>query len=457
MSRNPEYQFIETNTDELVSSMIALYEKLTQVTVRQASPERLFISWVANVILQQQMLINYVGNQNIPSRADGENLDALAEYYYTHVRPEAKSAVCTERFYISEPQKRKILIPKGTRVTDYSGDLIWETEDDAYVAVGNTYVDVSIRCQSLGTIGNGYSRDQINTFVDLYDYCDRCTNITVSGSGADRADDDEFYELLRASMDAFSVAGSEGAYIYHAKSVSTEIADVKAVQPTEIYQYDVPIYENDGKKYLFLGGETLLPSTLDIFNESGTAGAVGRDFTYEYADGLLTVSIMEGSVFDTSTVATMRIEKVGAGEVEIYVLMNDGSVAGEEVKNAVLEACSSETVRPLTDHVEVKDPIVHPYNINVTYYIPRSSLGNSAIIQRDVTEAIDKYREWQSAKLGRDINPSKLIDMMMSTGIKRVEVSEPAYTTLSDGSRGKVPEIAQAIHVNIINGGIEEE
>lgn len=457
MSRNPEYQFIETNVDALVSSMIALYEEITKVTVRQASPEKLFISWVANVILQQQMLINYTGNQNIPSRADGKNLDALAEYYYTHTRPEAKAAVCTERFHISEAQARPILIPKGTRVTDYSESLVWETEDDAYIEPGETYIDVSVRCQTVGVIGNGYTPGQINTFVDLYDYCASCENITVSDSGADRADDEEFYELLRASMDAFSTAGSEGSYIYHAKSVSVEIADVKAVRPTEMHQYDALLYERDGVKYLFFGGETLLPETLVLTSSDGAVGMAGRDFSYSYFDGLLTVELLSGGIFSDSPSITARVEKVGAGEVEIYILMDDGSIAGDEVKNAVLEACSAETVRPLTDHVEVKDPTVHGYNIDVTYYIPRASSGNSAAIQRKVSAAVEDYKTWQSAKLGRDINPSKLTDMMMSTGIKRVVIREPVYTVLNDGSLGKVPEIAAVGSVTIVNGGVEEE
>lgn len=457
MSRNPEYQFVATNVDELISSMIALYESITKTTVRQASPERLFIQWAANVILHQQMLINYTGNQNIPSRAVGENLDALGELFYAHERPEAKSAVCTERFYISAAQERPVLIPKGTRVTDTAEELVWETEDDAYIPAGDVYIDVPIRCQAAGVIGNGYAAGQINTFVDLYDYCSSCSNVTVSGGGADRADDEEFYELLRASQEAYSTAGSEGSYVYHAKSVSTEITDVKAVRPTEMHRYDAPIYEREGVKYLFFGGETLLPETLVLESDGGAVGELGRDYSYEYSDGLLVIALLAGGIFADAQAVGARIEKVGAGEVEIYVLMDDGSIAGEEIKNAVLEACSAETVRPLTDHVEMKDPEVHGYSIDVTYYIPRGSLGNSAAIQAKVAAAVDDFVSWQAAKLGRDINPSKLTDMMMSTGIKRVEIREPVYTVLSDGSLGKVPELASVSEINIINGGVEEE
>ena len=77
MSRNTQYQFVSTDTAALVSSLVAGYEKITGVSVQPASPEKLFIQWVADIIVQERVLNNYTGNQNIPSRAEGENLDAL--------------------------------------------------------------------------------------------------------------------------------------------------------------------------------------------------------------------------------------------------------------------------------------------------------------------------------------------------------------------------------------------
>ena len=108
-----DYAFIETDTTALVTAMIAAYEKMTGVTVQPASPERLFILWVADIIVQTRVAINYAANQNIPSRAVGENLDALAELFYTQLRPSAKAATCTVRFSISEAQESAILIPAG--------------------------------------------------------------------------------------------------------------------------------------------------------------------------------------------------------------------------------------------------------------------------------------------------------------------------------------------------------
>ena len=111
--RNTGYQFVSTDTEAVESLLISIYEKITGVSVKPASPEKLFIQFVAAVVIQERGLNNYTGNQNIPSRAEGENLDALAELFYVTQRPAAQAAVCTERFHISEAQTTAILIPSG--------------------------------------------------------------------------------------------------------------------------------------------------------------------------------------------------------------------------------------------------------------------------------------------------------------------------------------------------------
>lgn len=376
--RNTGYQFVSTDTEEVEALLISIYEKITGISVKPASPEKLFIQFVAAVVIQERGLNNYTGNQNIPSRAEGENLDALAELFYVTQRPAAQAAVCTERFHISEAQTSAVLIPAGTRVTDSSGTLTWETVADTYVEIGATYADVQIRCQTAGAVGNGYAAGQINTFVDLFDYCDTCENLTASDDGADEATDDEFYELMRASQDAFSTAGAKGGYIYFAKQVSTEIADVVANSPS-------------------------------------------------------------------------------AGAVDLYVLMNDGTIASTELKNAVLAACNDDAVRPLTDQVSVKDPQTSKYNITFTYYVPKDSALSSAEIQAAVDSAVSEYVAWQCGKLGRDINPSVLIGKLMQTGIKRVDLTSPAFTVLRDGSDDTVPQVAAVGTITATNGGYEDE
>ncbi len=378
MSRNTEHQFILTDTDSIISIAVAMYETLTGTVVHPASPEMQFIRWVCNIIIQERVLNNYTGNQNIPSRAEGKNLDALAELTYLRERPDSKAATCKMLFSISEAQDTAILIPAGTRITDANGTLTWETIEDIYVPIGETSVETQARCQTVGVTGNGYAAGQINALVDLYDYYSKCKNITASEGGADRATDDEYYELIRASMDAFSCAGARGGYIYWAKQVSTEIVDVMANSPFP-------------------------------------------------------------------------------GEVKIYVLMEGGTLAGEEMKNKVLAACSEDTKRPLTDHVCVEDAEVVPFDINFTYYLQTGRTKSAAEVAAAVNEAVEQYKEWQCAKLGRDINPDELREYLYHTGIKRIELISPTFTALRDGRDKKVPQVARVGTITITNGGYEDE
>lgn len=458
MSRNTEYQFVETDAQEVVNYLIAAYEKLTGVSVLPASPEKLFIQWAANIIIHERALTNYAGNQNIPSRAEGSNLDALGELFYLQERPDSKPAYCTERFEISEAQTFAILIPKGTRVTDASNSLVWETIADAYVAAGDTYADVRIRCQTSGTVGNGYAVGQLNVIVDVFDYYTACSNITESDDGSEAADDDEFYELMRESMDAYSTAGSAGSYVYHAKSVSTEIADVKAIRPDVVTDAVLDLYTLNDKKYAFYGGDTIDLSTLKVWAAgTSTLGTAGVDYTATFENNLLTIAITSDGALKDATQVSISLEKDGAGHVDIYVLMDDGTIATTEMKQAVLAACSPDEVRPLADYVSVKDPSIVEYDIDFTYYIPSDTTLSSAAIQEAVEAAVDEYVSWQSAKLGRDINPDKLRDLLFHTGIKRIVLRAPSYTVLNGGSNNTVPQIAKLDGKSVTNGGYEDE
>lgn len=374
--RNPEYQFTETSPEALEAQLVQDYESFSGLAVRPGSPERVIIQWVASILAHERVLMNYTGNQNIPSRADGENLDALAQLMYLPKRPQAAVAVCTQRFYISEPQQSAILVPKGTRVTS-SGGPVWETAEDVYVNIGETYADVQSRCQTPGKAGNGYTPGQLNTLIDIYDYYLKTENITQSDGGADEASDGEFYELMRASMDAYSCAGAKGSYEYFAKQVSTEIRDVIANSPAP-------------------------------------------------------------------------------GVVKLYVLMDGGALAAEEIKAKVLAACSADEVRPLTDQVFVEDAEPVEYSIDFTYYTQTGSGKPAAEIREAVDSAVQEYVRWQNTKLGRDINPSVLISLLMSTGIKRVELREPVFTVLRDDSCS-VPQVGQLGEIRVINGGYEDE
>lgn len=382
MSRPIEYKFVNTDSAGIEAELTAKYEELTGRTLLPADPDKLFISWVTGIIVQERILINYAANQNIPSRAVGENLDALGETIYNVSRPQAKPAVCTMRFSISAPQDIAVSIPIGTKVTDSSGVLEWRTTVDAAINIGYTYADVPIICEKSGSIGNGYAPGQINTLIDVDNilFFSECKNIETSNSGAEAATDSEYYELMRAGLEAFSTAGPKGAYEYHAKAVSTDIADVCAMNPI-----DKP------------------------------------------------------------------------GYISIFAIMTDGTIADDGTKNAILEACSDDKVRPLTDIVEVVDPEVVDFDIELEFFAERSSDVSLSTIEESISAAVEEYAEWQCKKIGRDINPSRLMWLLRDSGAKRVEIKSPVFTSLRDGSDRLIPQVAHLRNLTITNGGYEDE
>lgn len=455
-----DYQFVDTDSSALIAGLINSYEDITGHTVTPSSPDRLFISWVADVILKERISQNYTGNQNIPSRAEGKNLDALGEWLFSLKRKGKQAAKCTLEITITQAQESVVIVPKGTKVTDQGGSLIWEITEDAIIDIGKTKAEVMLQCATAGTIGNGYAPGQINTLVDVdnVQYFSSCANITETDGGAEEQTDEEYYEAMRAVTASHSTAGAENSYIYWAKSVSTEIADVKAVCPKEEKEVMVPIYYNgDGIYCAFLGGEGIDIDSVEVYNELFTELlSADSDYTLNYSDGLLKIALGADKSVETNNLG-VKLTKLKAGYVYIYALMNDGSIATDTIKNAIYDTCSALNVRPLTDCVKVMDAEIVPYDINFVYYTSEDSQLSAADIKEAVDNAVEEYAKWQSAKLGRDINPDKLRWLLYEAGIKRVVITSPVFTSLRSGIGNSVPQIAKLNNKSYVNGGIEDE
>ena len=139
------------------------------------------------------------------------------------------------------------------------------------------------------------------------------------------------------------------------------------------------------------------------------------------------------------------------GVCDIRFIMDDGSLPSSG-EIAGLEAyLSSEERRPLTDNVQVGAPEAVSYQINMTYYINRSSQSSASAIQGAVESAVDEYRTWQRQKIGRDINPDELLGRLKAAGIKRAVITNPAYTVLSSG------QVAKCTSVSVTYGGLEDD
>lgn len=367
----PDIHFVDTDTNTVVNALIQSYEAFTGRTLYPADPARLFILWVADIIIQERVNIDFSARQNVPRYAEGEYLDSLAELFKDAYRLEPEKAKTTLRFTLSIPLEVATIVPAGTRVT-VDGEIIFQTVQALTIPAGDLFGNVEAECQTAGEIGNGFVPGQITQLIDIFPYFGSVENVSESDGGADEESDAAFYERMRESVETFSTAGPLGAYEYYAKSASALIVDVKATSPEP-------------------------------------------------------------------------------GEVDVRVLLSGGQLPGEEILKEVLDILNADKVRPLTDHVTVAAPETVPYDIDFTYWTQEGGAVSDEKVAENIAAAVRTFKEWQGAKMGRDVNPSYLIQLLMQAGVKRVEVRAPAFATVKDN------QVAKIGTTTVTNGGAESE
>lgn len=364
--------FLETDAETIRSQIITGFEKASGDTLAAGDPRRLFLLSIADVIIQQRTAINLAAQQNLLSYAQGGYLDALGQLLAVERMAESK-AVTTIEFTLSQALGSVYTIPAGTQVTN--GVVTFETDEDLLIPIGETTGEVSASCTVAGPVGNDYLAGQISTIVTPMTFVSGAQNTTITTGGADAESDQDFADRIRLAPNSFSVAGPEKAYVYHAKSVSPAIIDVKVNSPTP-------------------------------------------------------------------------------GEVDVYVLLTDGTLPTEDTLEQIEDHLSDENIRPLTDYVVVKAPTASNYEIELHYWINQEDSSKAAQIQADVEAAVEQYRLWQQTKIGRDITPGKLLQLVFAAGASRVDNSKLKPATWK---KLEAMQVAQCTKVNVVYEGYKDE
>lgn len=256
----PDISFVETDTEAIKNALIRSYEIFTGRTLYPADPARLFVLWVADIIVQERVNIDFSAKQNVPRYAEGEYLDSLAELFKDAYRLEPEKAKTTLKFTLSIKLEVATVIPAGTRVTA-DGEIVFATLESLTIPAGELSGEVKAECLKAGESGNGFVPGQINQPIDIFPYYQSVENTTESAGGADEESDAAFYERMRESVETFSTAGPLGGYVYFAKTASPLIVDVKATSPTPGV-VDVRVLLQDGE----LPGEEILNKVSEILS-----------------------------------------------------------------------------------------------------------------------------------------------------------------------------------------------
>lgn len=177
-----------------------------------------------------------------------------------------------------------------------------------------------------------------------------------------------------------------------------------------------------------------------IFEAPKSYSVAGPEAAYKFWAKSTNALISDVSVFSPTP-----------GIVELIPLLENGVIPSEEILKEVYDFCSADERRPLTDFVEVLPPIIKEYKINLQYFILRNNASSINQIKNNVDKSVNEFILWQKTILGRDINPSKLTELLIQAGAKRVEILEPVFTNL------KYKEVAVCTDIICVFGGLEDE
>lgn len=205
-----------------------------------------------------------------------------------------------------------------------------------------------------------------------------------------------------------------------------------------------------------------LPYVERVENVTVTAGGTDveddkslAERTFLAPSGYSTAGSQDAYTFWTKTyntdIGSVRPVSPTPGEVVVYIIMQDGSLPGEEVVQGLTEYLAREEVRPMTDHVTVSAPDVKTFDLKLTYRIARSNQATAATIQAEVNKAIEDFITWQTTEIGRDINPTELVRRIREAGAKRVELASPIFTPVTETQVGQLGELS------VKYGGLEDD
>lgn len=244
---------------------------------------------------------------------------------------------------------------------------------------------------------------------------------------------DEYLEILAGqesgTVTATAITAGTGANGLAVKEIDTLVDPVPYV--ANVTNIDVSAGGTDKEN-----DESL---TYRVYNAPNRYSVAGPKEVYEYHARRIRSDIDDIVVYSPEP-----------DKVSVVFTINEGEIPDSKVIAEVEEGLSADDIRPLTDIVTAKGPTKSNYDIKLTYYINKSDSNQAVAIQTAVNEAIEEYKKWQQ-KIGRDINPSKLIQLIIGAGAKRTSVTKPLYTAVNDY------DIAIAANTEVTYGGLEDD
>ncbi len=376
-----------TDGDTVYGEMIADYKARTGKTLAPGDPRAMVLRVVAYFIAQARTLVDFGAKQSLIRYVADPFIEELGKLTGVTRNPAEPSEV-TVRFTFDVATRT---VAAGKRVSD--GTHLWAARDTVTGSMLVDYVDVVCVCTVAGPDSNGVAVGFINTAVDDIPGLISCVNTTESAGGTTVEPIEAYRARIMTAAEETSTCGNRLAYEAAAEAASPSVIDARAIGP------------NDGAYTV------------------GSAPSAGGVY----------LCIIKGSRDPEGNVISAEPEP-DSGLISLV--------------NAALQ---DDQVKKLTDSLTVKAPAYYDISPSVTYYIAKSRSGYVDEIKAAVEKAFDDWCVWQQAKIGRDVNPSKLTADLVNAGAKRTLVSAPAYHAIH------IDEVTRVGYCILSYGGLEDD
>ncbi len=232
MRELPDPVFVEIDPAAIEADLVARYESKSGKTLYPAQIESLFIDQVAYAKTRVLAAIQNAGEQLLVRFSTGPILDYLGEMVDTP-RLLAQPARCNQVFRLHEAATSLVTVAAGALVTSQDGRVVFASEESATIAVGQLECRTTVVCTTPGTIGNGWAVGQLSAMPSPAVAGMTTANESAPAGGSDDELDAAYKERIILAPEAYTNAGSRGAYRYHVRAVHQSINAVAVLGPDD--------------------------------------------------------------------------------------------------------------------------------------------------------------------------------------------------------------------------------
>lgn len=151
-----------------------------------------------------------------------------------------------------------------------------------------------------------------------------------------------------------------------------------------------------------------------------------------------------------TSIGDVKVTSLAPGDVNVYVLMKDGSLPNSTIISQVEDALNSKKRRPINDNVIVTAPVQINYNIVVELTALTGQVASEVISEVEVL--LNRYVSERGANMGLDVVISKIKSLCSTARVYDVNVMAPAANITVD-----LGEVATCTGVSVSIGGFSDE